>query len=229
MGRLEYNENRYTPRGYRGFESRPLRQLRKWLARYAACHMNKKIVVRWQSWSGESIEHLVLKETTEGIWAEAVLIGKEKDNTFAAQYTIACDTEWRVRKVDISLIGGDRSIELTSDGFGNWSDRSGALPELKGAIDIDISTTPFTNTLPIRRLRLQPQQSANILVVYIQLPKLRIDIDRQRYTCLEPNKLYRYESLDDDFVRNIETDDNGLVVIYPGLFKRIEQIEVDTY
>jgi uncharacterized protein len=184
--------------------------------------MNKKTVARWQNWSGESIEHLALTEATEGVWAEAVIIGKENDNAFAAQYTIACDTEWRVRKVNLSLIGNDREVKLASDGLGNWSDQSGALPKLKGAIDIDISATPFTNTLPIRRLKLQTGQSANILVVYIQLPELHISIDSQRYTCLETNHLYRFESLDGDFVRNIETADNGLVVTYPGLFQRVD-------
>jgi hypothetical protein len=184
--------------------------------------MNKKTVARWQNWSGESIEHLALTEATEGVWAEAVIIGKENDNAFAAQYTIACEAEWRVRKVNLSLIGNDQEVKLASDGLGNWSDQSGALPKLKGAIDIDISATPFTNTLPIRRLKLQTGQSANILVVYIQLPELHISIDSQRYTCLETNHLYRFESLDGDFVRNIETADNGLVVTYPGLFQRVD-------
>jgi hypothetical protein len=184
--------------------------------------MNQKTVVRWQSWSGESIEHLVLTEAREGIWAEAVIVAKEKAEAFAVQYTIACDAEWRVRKVDLKLIGGGQGVELVSDGLGNWSDHSGALPRLKGAIDVDISATPFTNTLPIRRLNLQTSQSASFVAVYIQLPELRLDVDPQRYTCLETNKLYRFESLDGDFVRNIETADNGLVVTYPGLFQRIK-------
>jgi hypothetical protein len=45
--------------------------------------------------------------------------------------------------------------------------------------------------------------------------------DRQRYTCLEPLRAYRYESLDSDFVREIQVDQNGLVVTYPGLFRRL--------
>jgi hypothetical protein len=96
-----------------------------------------------------------------------------------------------------------------------------ALPRLSGAIDIDISITPFTNTLPIRRLNLRRGEFAEILAVYVQLPSLDITTDRQRYTCLEYAKRYRYESVDSDFTREIEVDDHALVVTYPGLFRRV--------
>lgn len=96
-----------------------------------------------------------------------------------------------------------------------------ALPELNGAIDIDISITPFTNTLPIRRLNLRSGESYEILVVYIRMPGLSITTDRQRYTCLEVGRRYRYESVDSDFAREIEVDAHGLVVTYPDLFRRM--------
>ena len=80
--------------------------------------------------------------------------------------------------------------------------------------------TPFTNTLPIRRLNLKKGQAHDVVTVYVHFPELAISADPQRYTCLEPMKLYRYESLDSDFVREIEVDPDGLVVSYPGLFRR---------
>jgi hypothetical protein len=184
--------------------------------------VNKRIIVRWQDWSCKGIEHLVLRESSEGIVAEAAILGTTDDEVFAAHYRILCDREWRVRKVEIGQIGHEGAVELESDGAGNWIDGSATpLPQLAGAIDIDISVTPFTNALPIRRLRLQAAQSADILAVYVQLPGLTVTTDRQRYTCLEPNRLYRYESLDSEFNRDIEVDDDGLVVTYPGLFRRV--------
>ena len=184
--------------------------------------MTDRIVARWQGWSGGGFEHLVLKEGPEEVVADAAVLGTAGDNVFAARYRIVCDSSWRVRKVKIAQIGYDRPVELTSDGIGNWVDGSAtALPELGGAIDIDISVTPFTNTLPIRRLSLQPGQSEEILAVYVQLPGLIVSTDRQRYTCLEADRRYRYESLESHFTRDIEVDDHGLVVIYPGLFRRV--------
>jgi hypothetical protein len=184
--------------------------------------MSETTIVRWQDWSGKGIEHLVLRDGPEDIVAEAVILGATDEGVFAARYRIVCDKSWRVRKAEISQIGEGYAIELASDGAGNWVDGSVTpLPRLASAIDIDISVTPFTNTLPIRRLGLQAGQSAEILAAYVQLPGLAFTTDRQRYTCLEPNRRYRYESLDSDFTRDIEVDDRGLVVTYPGLFRRM--------
>jgi hypothetical protein len=184
--------------------------------------MSGRIVARWQDWSGKSIEHLVVREDPDGIVADAAILATIDDDAFAARYRILCDRSWTVRKVEIGQIGHDRTVELWNDGAGNWADAPGTpLAQLKGAIDIDISITPFTNTLPIRRLRLQTGQSEEILAVYVQLPGLTVTTDRQRYTYLEPGRIYRYESIDSEFTRDIEVDDQGLVVTYPGLFRRV--------
>ena len=95
------------------------------------------------------------------------------------------------------------------------------LSKLTGAIDIDLSITLFTNTLPIRRLKLRAGQFAEIVTVYIYMPTLTLTTVPQRYTCLELGKRYWYESLDSDFTRDIEVDGRGLVVTYPGLFHRL--------
>ena len=58
------------------------------------------------------------------------------------------------------------------------------------------------------------------LVAYVALPELTVTIDPQRYTCLDRDRRYRFESLDGDFTRDIEVDAGGLVVTYPGLFRR---------
>ncbi len=182
----------------------------------------QRTVARWRDWSGNGIEHLVLTVGPDGIVAEATLLATANRDIFAARYRIACDTAWRVRTVEIGLIGDDRQIELASDGAGHWRDGAATpLPQFDGAIDVDLSVTPFTNTLPIRRLGLPAGQAAEILVVYVDLPDLTLTTDRQRYTCLDPGRRYRYESSDSDFARDINVDDHGLVVTYPGLFKRL--------
>jgi hypothetical protein len=53
-------------------------------------------------------------------------------------------------------------------------------PDLAGAVDIDISVSPFTNTLPIRRLRLARGLAADLTMAYVRVPEL-IDVpDPQR-------------------------------------------------
>jgi putative glycolipid-binding protein len=50
---------------------------------------------------------------------------------------------------------------------------------------------------------------------------LMVTIDPQRYSCLKRGRRYRDESLDGDFVRDIEVDADGLVLTYAGLFRRV--------
>jgi len=183
--------------------------------------MATNLVARWRDWSGDGLEHLELREGADAIVAKSVVIATVEREAFAVQYRIECDLEWRVRKFEIQKIG-ERALRLASDGAGNWFDESGvSLPNLAGAIDIDISITPFTNTLPIRRLSFAAGQSHEIVAVYLQLPGLTVTTDRQRYTCIQPGKLFKYESIDSDFTRDVEVDDRGLVVNYPGLFRRL--------
>ena len=59
------------------------------------------------------------------------------------------------------------------------------------------------------------------MAVYVRLPELTVTTSRQRYTCLERGRHYRYESLESAFTRELEVDADGLVVTYPDLFRRV--------
>ena len=85
------------------------------------------------------------------------------------------------------------------------------------------SPRPFTNTLPIRRLGLSPGESAEVAVAYLDGTELQPWPEPQRYARLEEGGgggLYRFESLDGGFTAVLPVDSDGLVVDYPGLFKR---------
>jgi hypothetical protein len=184
--------------------------------------MGASTTVRWEGWEGRSLEHLALQEDADGVTAESVILGRAEGQPFAASYRISCDPGWRTREVAVGLIGSSRQLLLTADGEGRWRAGHGAeLPALRGAVDVDITATPFTNMLPIRRLGLAAGAAADILTVYITVPDLTVTTDRQRYTCHLPNRSYIYESLDSDFKRQIETDDRSLVLTFPGLFRGV--------
>ena len=184
--------------------------------------MNKRIVARWKDWSGSGMEHTVIQVSRDAISIEGTVISGGDGDPFAVRYRLGCGGVWTLRGAEIHLAGDAGSLRLGSDGRGKWKDGTGkTLKHLEGAIDIDLSVSPLTNTLPIHRLRLATGKSHDILAAYVHFPDLTVTIDPQRYTCLEPMRRYRYESLDSDFTREIEVDSNGLVVVYPGLFKRI--------
>jgi hypothetical protein len=182
--------------------------------------MNRALVAAWETWDGSSRERLELLFTDDGIEARSLITpvnGGPK-----TRYEIYCDPGWRVHRVLVAIDGDSRSIELRRDSSGAWNDKSGEIAGLNGAIDVDISATPFTNTLPVRRLGLVESAAVEITTAYIALPELSVSPDPQRYTCLVFGRRYRYESLDSDFVREIEVDSEGLVIDYPGLFRRID-------
>jgi hypothetical protein len=178
------------------------------------------IVARWEDWAGRGLQHLVLDEGPDGIVASAVCLVAE-EGLFAARYRLRCDGGWRCRELDVEILGEDRTLRLRGDGHGRWADAAGASqPALAGAVDVDLPITPFTNTLPIRRLGLAAGTSVELAVVYVHAPELTVELDHQRYTCLEPLRRYRYEAVDGTFAADIDVDAHGLVLTYPGLFRR---------
>ena len=175
--------------------------------------------IRWINWARDTTETLLLTEKTEGVFANSTISIGEKHST--VKYTLICKPSWEVKSLSLQLVETKKRLRLESDGHGNWSNDLGIIPKLHGAIDIDITATPYTNTLPIRRLKLEKGQHKEILVVYITIPELNVTTDRQRYTCIS-KYIFLFEQINSKFKREIEVDKDGLVLIYPGLFRRLE-------
>ncbi|MGH8855134.1 MAG: putative glycolipid-binding domain-containing protein [Telluria sp.] len=176
---------------------------------------------RWQAADGAGLEHLSLQVNDELIIAEGVVIGNDDQRgAFGCNYRICCDGGWRVRSVEVHVAGG-ASLVLTGDGHGQWRDGDGLLQaHLSGCMDVDIAATPFTNTLPIRRLGHTLRRRTGIAVVYIPVPSLLPRRAEQAYTLL-PDGRVLYEGPIGAFQATLELDADGLVVHYPGLFTRI--------
>jgi uncharacterized protein len=180
--------------------------------------------ILWSPWSTPGIEHLRLLQHNEIILADSFIVGVKNRMPFRLHYEITCDSHWNVKQLHLALLNGQgKSIKILADGLGHWTTQRGdPIPSLEGCIDVDISATPFTNTLPIRRLSLRQGQSAELLVAYVLIPEMELMPDKQRYTCLEVTNtggFYKYESMDSDFSAVLPVDNDGLLIDYPGLFK----------
>ena len=178
--------------------------------------------IRWTTTQADGMEHLRLRND-EDFYAESVVIGgdNEEQVQWALTYTVTCDANWRTRSVSVVEYAHGHRLDLSTDGNGLWRDAHGQLlPDLAGCIDVDIRATPFTNTLPMRRLRWEPGQSAEIAVVFVPMPDLVPRKTMQRYTLLAPGQ-WRFEALDSGFTAILATDADDLVVDYPGLFRRV--------
>ena len=178
--------------------------------------------VRWTPWSGAEagLEHLDLAPDSEGVVATGVVIGSSDRGPFALSYRARVDAGWRLRDATLATTSG-LQLSLSVDGRGRWTEGGRPRPELEGCVDVDIACTPFTNTLPIRRLALRRGESAEIRVAYVAVPDLALTFAPQRYTCLDPGRRYRFESLENGFTAELPVDPQGLVLDYPGLFRRL--------
>jgi uncharacterized protein len=108
---------------------------------------------------------------------------------------------------------------MGTGGYGKY----GLLPLTRSGRSSSCSATPFTNTLPIGRLGLEQGESEELTVTYVRVPELLVGPQRQRYGCLEAQAdggLYRLEVLPSGFTAELPVDAEGLVIDYPGLFRR---------
>jgi uncharacterized protein len=176
--------------------------------------------IMWEALSWPSIEHVLIDETPAGGWtADGVMIGVIDGGPTRLTYRLDIGGDGAVRTVDVSEAVGGQRIALRSDGHGRWRDAAGApLSALDGCVDVDISTTPLTNTLPIRRLGLAVGDSREITVGYVDVPGLALHGVQQQYARLD-EFTYRYAS--GTFTADVTVDADGLVTDYAGLWRRV--------
>lgn len=179
------------------------------------------IAARWRSADGSGLEHLNLRPAGDRIIVDSVVVGGRGGAPYGVRYRIACRSDWTVVTLDIETTDG-RGLHVASDGDARWSDTDGArLPALDGCVDVDLAGSPFTNSLPLRRLDLSPQMGAvELKMLYVPFATFEPTVDSQRYRCLRPG-FYRYEAVDRTFSADLTVDEDGLVVDYPNLFLRV--------
>ena len=181
--------------------------------------------IYWTPWEDPGAEHLRLSLDAEGARADGVILRRKDGRDLRAHYRLELDSDWCVTRLHFALLGTEKGLHLESDGHGTWTVNREPAPVLTGCLDLDIEVTPFTNTLPVRRLGLEAEESAEIRVAYIPVPDLEVHPVEQRYTCLAPRGpnggRYRYEGLFRDFTAELEVDAEGLVKNYPETFRRI--------
>lgn len=180
--------------------------------------------VVWRSLAWQGLEHVLWSEAG-GIQAQGEAVHQlPDDGPVRLRYRIDATAEARTTAVEVETEGdANRSLRLIAEPTGTWSDGFGkAIAVLDGCVDVDISTSPLTNTLPIRRLGMVPGEEANLDVVYIDVPTLNVSAATQRYTCLfieGERSGYRYES--GTFSADLVVDRHGLVLDYAGVWQRV--------
>ncbi len=173
-------------------------------------------VVLWQASDGGS-EICVLERAGRGRRFRGTVLTHEANEPIELRYSVTVDAAWATTDVEVlvSFAGGDLREPAA---LGNlWSGKE-RPPEYRDCVDVDLSFTPATNTLPIRRLGLAVGEEADIAVAWLVWPDLRFERAHQRYTRLAEDR-YRYTQ--DDFEAELTVDKEGLVLEYEGLWRAV--------
>jgi len=184
-------------------------------------------------WTGReyySLENCLVEITSSGVDIHSVIVGKYESRIYRVDYHIKTNPDWETQYVQITSRHSNREqyLRLHSDGAGNWIADGKRISQFDGCIDVDIAVTPFTNTLPINRLRLNTNETKHIRVIYFDLLQQQVRPAEQVYKRISDWQ-YHYENVPNDFEADITVDENGLVVDYPSLFTRTEIIQSSYY
>jgi hypothetical protein len=182
-------------------------------------------------WTGReyhSLENCLVNVTATGAEITSTIIGHYEEKIYKIEYRIKTNQNWGTVffEIDSRHSNQIQLIRFEGDGKGNWMSNGKKATKFKGCIDIDIPLTPFTNTLPIKRLHLNRNEAQEIRVIYCDLLEQQIKPVRQKYTCLS-NTAYHYENVPNDFEATIRVDESGFVVDYPSLFVRTAVLKTD--
>ena len=177
--------------------------------------------ILWQDVETSGLDRCRMEAGRDGLRLSGIVLTPEHGTPLDVRYRVEAGPDGLTRRVELELDGGATRGVLLADGAGAWRwDGGPALPEVAGALDVDLTVTPSTNTLPIRRLahHLEPGQAADLQMAWVQFPGLEVLPSAQRYQRLAPD---RWHFSTDDFHAELLVDPDGLVLDYGGLFRSL--------
>ena len=172
--------------------------------------------VLWQASDGGS-EVCVLEPAGRGRRLRGTVLTHEAKQPIELRYAVTVDSGWATTDVEVlvAFAGGD--VREVAELGALWSG-SERPPDYRDCVDVDLSFTPATNTLPIRRLGLDVGEEAEIRVAWLRGPELTVERAVQRYARVAMDR-YRYSQ--EEFTAELVIDDEGLVLEYEGLWRAV--------
>ena len=177
--------------------------------------------LHWKGLQNFTAERCIIDADEEDVTVMGI-ISSEQNDALSVVYSVVMTPNGEPVLVSLSGSIGEREIdEMYIRTEGNvWLKNEEMAEEFTDCTFVDISLTPFTNTLPIRNLKLQAGESKTIKVLYFDVIEGEVKAMQQQYTCIDMHH-YKFENVPNDFEAIITVDDEGFVVDYLGLFERV--------
>jgi hypothetical protein len=196
----------------------------------------------WERRDTAGAEH-ALVDTRDGLYARGMAIAVDPV-AYTCRYELQTDPSWVTSWLEVNAEGagwarglrlelaakrwrattseqGNLDAALTAAGHARAGLPGTEDPDLLyGTFDVDLTGSPLTNVLPIRRLGLLkagPGVAHRISVAWVLLPSLEVVQADQIYTALGDGRV-RFAS--ETFSADLVIDDDGFVRDYPGLARR---------
>ena len=165
-------------------------------------------------WKGkQSLEVFTLQQHDYGFIGGGLIHG----NNFNIRYKVHTDLNWRILQVSIEEVKRPWLSLKISRGLDDlWYNRFGIeLTALAGCQELDISVTPFTNSIAVQKISNEMQRRSK--AIHIRIPEFDFEVVEQVYTPLGLGRV-KYENLTSKFSAELLVDEFGLIADYPGQF-----------
>ena len=172
--------------------------------------------------SGSRIELLGVEVTRDKVRARGEIIDAG-EQPFALTNDWVLDSAWQSRRLHLHLRSSAvRGLVIERTGKASWRVGGHERPDLSGCDEIDLSATPFCNTLALRRFGRPPGGAGEMMALFVAFPALQLAPSRQRYEQAAPHEFVYFDlGCYAGFQASILVDEDDFVRRYEDLFERI--------
>jgi len=174
---------------------------------------------KWRRLDEPGLEVFQILPDADGFRATSTIVHAGAE-AFGVTYVWLLDRSLRTRQLEVRVSSPiereTMKIERMPDG---WLVDGRERRDLVGCDEIDMSATPFCNSLAMRLLK----GSGELTALYVDVPSLQLSPSRQRYEALGPHR-WRYIDLGvaAGFEADLKVDHEGFVIDYEGLFEALD-------
>lgn len=196
-------------------------------------------VLSWHIENPPGFEMALVRLLPDRLLARGTVIAAGSP-TYRLDYQLRTVQDFVTERLAVTATGAGwrRSLDLRRDVDGAWSCETGSegqvdlpvpggdLSGLASALDCDQGRSPLTNTMPVLRHGLHEREgSVEFLMAWVSVPDLSVHALPQRYRFVrrgpDGRAVVRYESVGSGFTADLELDESGFVLTYPGLAVRV--------